>query len=127
MLTREEANKLLGFFERLDNYVTKYVAMVKGGVYFDLEAKNLKNYIESLTEKPKREIKVGDIFLNGKNQIIKIISPCQWRENSYAAFVCDNGWSYYKDGLRATMNDDRSYDLDLSKRYKLVEIGEEKC
>jgi hypothetical protein len=105
MLTREEADKL-------------YTSLVG----LSLNPTEISERINIFTEKPKREIKVGDIYLNKNNVPVYIYKEADkiifngilLKPQNYIESV---NFGIHGEGCN-------TYDLDLSKKYKLVEIEE---
>lgn len=102
MLTREEAAQLLYAISETRIGVTPKV----------------KEAVARFTEKPKREIKVGDIYRDGRGIILEVKYI-----DGKIIYTTDND-EYYIDG-RYSDHPEFEYDLDLSKRYRLVEITDE--
>ncbi len=117
MLTKEESKELLNNLRRAFNIEEPEISNV--GDFL-----KLYDCVNEFTEKPKREIHVGDIYRNMKGMIIEIVSKEEDSQNvkckSGKSYAEDEGW-YQEDDCIA--RDPRS--LDLSKRYKLVEIKDE--
>lgn len=125
MLTREESKELL-----------EYLTNIRRQEYFDLtlnaNSSAIKNfnlykncYLDSivdrickLTEKPKREIKVGDIYRDNAGRIVEIMRIDD-EDPGFPIMDTDKN-AYTVDGIFG--NEDRLCDLDLSKKYKLMEI-----
>lgn len=82
----------------------------------------VSQYLDKFTEKPKREIQVGDIYRckSGRIHEIQKIDESQI-ETSIDFYNLDG--TYYGDGIEDP--DCKQDDLDLSKRYKLVEVDDE--
>lgn len=78
-------------------------------------------YLDKFTEKPKREIQIGDIYFSRNGRIIKIEVECDGYETR-PIFRDQDGWTYNRLGIRLFC-DDRRYDLDLSTYYQLVAIN----
>jgi len=105
MLTREESQKL-------------YQALVG----LTLMPEEIKDRIEIFTE--KREIKVGDIYKDGHRVGREIIGICDGEEYPLKT---PNLLSFTIDGIYDKGDPSSINNLDLTKRYKLIEItGEQK-
>lgn len=106
MLTKQEAEAFTEFLRRRDfhNLITA-------------EA------IFQFTEKPKRlkrQIQVGDIYRDEEGRWREIESES---EGSYLFFTSSCGYLYKPDG--SYIGEFDMTDLDLSKRYKLVEVDDD--
>jgi hypothetical protein len=109
MLSREEANKL---YEAVGGMV-----FVKGCACLK-DWQRLQKSITELTEKPKRQIHAGDIYRDAEEQLREIETVINHK-------ICESrcGYRYDEDGKY--IGDCEKTDLDLSKRFKLVEIDDE--
>lgn len=103
MLTREESKNLYKLL-----------------VGLDLSPEEIKYKISIFTENPKREIQIGDIYLDGYDNIIRIVNVTTPDEDGYA--LKDSGENSYLLNGRMYPHVTCRGDLDLSKVYKLMEI-----
>ncbi len=106
MLTREEANRLM-------NKLTLTMEWMEAPI----RSQYLIACINEFTEKSKREIKVGEIYRDKDGHIIEITS-------AHEDAVIGNkiaGYDKYTGGNVSGVRNN----LDLSRRYKLVEVENE--
>jgi len=113
MLTKEEAEKLI-------DAIREILCLSKGmNSECRDKIKHLYSITGSLIEKPKRRIKIGDIYKDGEG-VIKQINEIDYGDNSMQS---SDAWNYKLNGEPlGTFPDEKN--LDLSRRYKLVEIEE---
>jgi hypothetical protein len=119
MLTREEAKKIRDAFGEVEVW-----AGCPGCAKLKEKVGEITHVILELTEKPKREIKVkvGDIY-KSKHQNV-LITVTHVHSDGY--FVGSDGGLFTRNGLRGELHTLSSFlELDLSKRYKLVEVEDE--
>ena len=123
MLTKEEADK---FYHAL------------GGMDVDTSCssgcivkwESIRSLVKELIEKPKREIKVGDIYKDKKGSFYEVVK--QVCEDKFITALINSGSTnritYDLNGkcikINEFLNNDSLHHLDLSKKYKLVEIKE---
>jgi len=105
MLTREEANILL-------NKITAVWAVQSSRNDYLIDCVN------EFTEKSKREIRMGDIYLNNCGEICRISDPKDCKSKEDEVHVQNSG-KYLRSG---EPNERYACHLDLSKRYILVEV-----
>ncbi len=86
-------------------------------IMFYESEKSFKETLERFTEKPKREIQVGDIYLDNENRTHIVMN------NKFSSIEPIRTHLAYFKGDGSHCHD--AYTLDLSKRYKLVEIDDE--
>ncbi len=116
MLTKEEADDLLQIIVTGEGYKSTH------GLLIDFD--KIESCINDFTEKPKRRIQVGDIYRDKEGFIREIEEhhhllsmPPKNHFMSKCGYEYDERGKYVGQMERA--------DLDLSKRYKLVEIENE--
>lgn len=117
-LTREEANVLTNRLTELNALFCNVPGAFTPELKIQYILKCINNFTEKQTEKPKRKIQKGDIYKDGSGILMEV----KYLEND-TIFTTDDD-SYYMDG-RYKEKANFEYDLDLSKRYKLVEIDDE--
>jgi len=112
MLTKEEANELY----KIIGFSYFFNPKCRMCAHTGELVSNLQIKVKELTEKPKREIQIGDIYKNKKGGIREVKSI----NNNY--LHTEDG-DYSLNGQQYHIPDKE--DLDLSKRYKLVEVDDE--
>lgn len=116
MLSKQEAGDICDMIARFTRHPSSSLV---------LEA--LYKKIESLTEKPKREIKVGDIYPNFEEELYSI-AYIDKDEDPYPiiANAIYRSWGavncYTKDGIYHIDGLFNSKNLDLSRPHKIIEI-----
>lgn len=119
MLTKEEAYELKNHLFVINYKHHEHRKYVMDFVF---------NYIDIITEKPKREIQVGDIYQDGLGNF-EYITTVNKKEITTVMLSSTGQFSrYLLEGLSAryqsdvNMDGSNPNDLDLSKRYNLVEV-----
>lgn len=126
MLTKEEANEIYKELGMIYMYCADCPGCLNAREVWEKIASKLKR----LTEKPKREIQIGDIYLDGEGRANYII---EIKEGVIIAVELDaqklrdgNKYDYDMRGnfrpLIGWPNLNPSANLDLSKRYELIEV-----
>ena len=120
MLTREESENLIIHMQ--DLFSSKNCTSSNS---ISQCMSSLENHIKELTEKPNREIQVGDIYLDKEGFIVEIISSDIENISNHPLGVMSKcGYVYDKRDGRYIGELDRA-DLDMSSRYKLTEMEDE--
>jgi hypothetical protein len=111
MLSKEEADNL---FEKLN---------VLLGPIYNIGA--VESFILDFTEKPKREVQLGDIYKNGKKEIVGIFDI---RKDANYPLMCKRHTTVIEHYTLDGKNESglSFLDLDFSKRYKFVEVENNK-
>jgi hypothetical protein len=107
MLTKEEASNFTFLINEADHG--------HSGLYYEIDVSEFKDILNKFTEKPKREIQVGDIYLDNHDRLHRV----SWVTAYF--FICGEATKFNFDG---TGHGHADCELNISKPYRLFPMEE---